>query len=138
MRSLFIVLMVACSLMAGDRMYGNTRLTEVIRVYDGDTFYGLVKSWPRIIGDTIGIRVYGIDTPEMRGSSDSIKILAIQAKKFAEEFLMSGGRVRLKDMRRGKYFRIVAEVWVGRKSLAEELIKAGLARPYDGGTKQTW
>lgn len=119
-----------------ERIYGNSHLSYVVRVYDGDTFYGHIRSWPDIAGDTIGIRIYGIDTPEMRGVSDSIKILAIKAKELTESLVMSGKRVRLKNMRRGKYFRIVAEVWVGKKNVAEELIKAGLAKPYTGKEKK--
>lgn len=41
-------------------------------------------------------------------------------------------------MHRGKYFRIVAEVRIYGVSLGEELIKEGLAHPYDGGTKIEW
>ncbi len=38
-------------------------------------------------------------------------------------------------MHRGKYFRIVADVYVDGKSLAESLIEANLGVPYYGKTK---
>jgi len=38
-------------------------------------------------------------------------------------------------MHRGKYFRIVADVYVDGKSLAESLIEANLGVPYYGMTK---
>jgi endonuclease YncB( thermonuclease family) len=110
----------------------------VVRVYDGDTFYGIVKTWPGIIGDTVGIRIYGIDTPEMKGVPDSVKDLALKAKALTGSLLLSGKRVTLKNMRRDKYFRILADVWVGNINVADTLIKAGLARPYSGGTKEEW
>ena len=44
-------------------------------------------------------------------------------------------RVDLKNIERGKYFRIVADVIVDGESLADILIETGLAVPYDGGTK---
>jgi endonuclease YncB( thermonuclease family) len=38
-------------------------------------------------------------------------------------------------MQRGKYFRIVADVYADNQSLADELIKNNLAVRYNGGTK---
>ena len=38
-------------------------------------------------------------------------------------------------MKRGKYFRIVADVYADGVSLTDKLIKSGYAVPYDGGTK---
>jgi micrococcal nuclease len=43
--------------------------------------------------------------------------------------------IELKNMKRGKYFRIVADVYYDGKNLAEILIKNKLAVKYDGGTK---
>ena len=41
-------------------------------------------------------------------------------------------------MRRGKYFRIVADVYVDDELFADILIDKKLAKPYDGGTRPTW
>ena len=41
-------------------------------------------------------------------------------------------------MQRGKYFRILADVYVDGISLADNLIKAGHARVYDGGKRLGW
>ncbi len=41
-------------------------------------------------------------------------------------------------MERGKYFRILADVYGDDQSLSEALIQAGHARPYDGGTREGW
>jgi endonuclease YncB( thermonuclease family) len=38
-------------------------------------------------------------------------------------------------VQRDKYFRVLAEVWADNISIAEILIKNGLAYPYDGETK---
>jgi len=38
-------------------------------------------------------------------------------------------------MQKGKYFRIVADVYANNKSLADILIRNHLAVRYDGGTK---
>ena len=41
-------------------------------------------------------------------------------------------------MQRGKYFRILADVYIDGKNLADDLIKAGHARSYDGGKRLGW
>ena len=51
------------------------------------------------------------------------------------DILKDAETINLKNIERGKYFRIVADVFVDGKSLADELIEAGLAVADDGGTK---
>jgi endonuclease YncB( thermonuclease family) len=118
--------------------YGDVTVDKVISVYDGDTIRVNIKYYPPIIGENMGIRIAGIDTPEMRDKRPKIKKLAKQAKQFALIRLQNGNKIILKNMKRGKYFRIVAEVWVDGKNLGDELIKAGLAKRYGGGKKAKW
>lgn len=118
--------------------YGTILVDEVVRVYDGDTFYANIRQWPPILGENIGIRVNGIDTPEMRGSSPAVKALAVKAKTLVSNELTSAKYVILKNIKRGKYFRVVADVECDGNDLAQILIDANLAKPYDGGTKTKW
>lgn len=136
--SVLAVLFLSCSSSSDKNSYGEVIVSEVTSIYDGDTFRCNIKGYPKIIGERIGIRVSGIDTPEMRDKRPHIKKKAQQAKQFAVKMLREGKVIKLKNLKRGKYFRIVAEVWIDGKSLADELIKAGLAHPYDGGTKIKW
>lgn len=123
---------------AGSRSYGDAVVERVTSIYDGDTFRCNIAGWPDIIGHRIGIRINGIDTPEMRDPRPEIRELARQAKMFTVGKLRGAKRIELRNMRRGKYFRIVADVYVDGKSLAEMLLEAGLAKPYDGGKKLKW
>ena len=134
------VLLVTSFIIAAKQQqsYGHIFVDEIIRVYDGDTFYCNVSQWPDILGENIGIRINGIDTPEMRGSPPEIKALANLAKAIVYDRLTTAETVILKNIKRGKYFRVVADVEYDGKDLAEELIKAGLAKKYDGGTKSPW
>ena len=92
-----------------------------------------------IIGDDMGIRVRGLDTPEIRGRCDREKELARQARDYARTILERAERIDLVDIERGRYFRIVATVLVDGVDLAEILIDAGLAVPYDGnGPRPDW
>lgn len=124
--------------LAKPKIYGNAIVTKVISVYDGDTFFADIKGHPNISGKNIGIRIYGIDTPEIRGSSPEIKALAFKAKEFVIKQFGKGKIIVLKNTKRGKYFRIVAEVWIDGINLGEELIKVKLAKPYFGGKKIKW
>lgn len=116
--------------------YGDILISKVIRVYDGDTFFANIDAHPSIIGDTIGIRINGIDAPEIKGKCDKEKELAVEAKELLEDLLVSGNKtIVLKNIQRGKYFRIVADVYVSGRNVAKKLIREDLAVEYDGGTK---
>ena len=60
------------------------------------------------------------------------------ARRLVAAALLAGDKIELRNMRRGKYFRIVADVFIDGIDLAQLLITAGLARSYDGGTKSEW
>lgn len=113
-------------------------VSEILRVYDGDTFFCNISQWPKILGENIGIRINGIDTPEMRGSPPEVKVLAEMAKAIVYKRLSAANMVVLKNIKRGKYFRVVADVEADGQDLAQILIDAGLAKRYDGGTKNVW
>ena len=115
--------------------YGSITVTEVSSIYDGDTFRANIKEYPPLIGYRMGIRINGIDTPEMRGKCQKEKTLAREAKQFTVAKLRAAKKIELRNMKRGKYFRIVADVHVDGKNLGKMLINSGLAVPYDGGHK---
>jgi len=118
-----------------DNNFGNVTISEVTSISDGDTFSANIAGWPEIISRRIRIRINGIDTPEYRGKCPAEKKKAKFAKQFAVEKLRKAKKIELRNMKRGKYFRIVADVWVDNKNLAEALLKAGHAVKYDGSTK---
>lgn len=113
-------------------------VTRVVSVYDGDTFRCDLAEYPPLVGQDIGIRVNGIDTPEMKDKRPEVKALAIRARDYVRQWFAEAHTIELRNLRRGKYFRIVADVYVDGESLAERLIGLGYAHPYDGGTKQRW
>ena len=51
------------------------------------------------------------------------------------DILRDAEQITLKNMERGKYFRIAADVYVDGESLGDMLIEAGMAVRYDGGKK---
>lgn len=138
MRSAIVILIVCIALDAAsinNKNFGSVRIDEVSSIYDGDTFRATVRAWPEIIGERIGIRINGIDTPEMKGKCAAEKTLAREAKQHTVALLRRAKVVELRNMKRGKYFRIVADVYADGVSVGQSLIGSGLAVPYDGGKK---
>ena len=118
--------------------YGDAVVAKVVSVYDGDTIKVNVNGWPAIIGNKISVRINGIDTPEMRDKREKIKYLANLARGFVERTLKDAKKVKLLNMQRDKYFRILADVEVDGDNLGDMLIIEKLAKSYDGGTKEAW
>ena len=130
-------LIVVCQVQAKSE-YGTVTVSKVISVYDGDTFRVNIDSLPSIVGKNIPIRVNGIDTPEIRGKCQYEKNLALEARDFVRARLSNAKEIKLTNLQRGKYFRVVANVLVDGVSLEQELLDNELAYEYDGGKKLSW
>ena len=103
--------------------------------YGGDTCRFDIPNIHPLAGKNIPVRLAGIDTPEKHGKCKEEKDLAIQARDLAQTTLEQAQSIMLKNVKRGKYFLIVAEVWADGVNVSEVLIQEGLAVAYDGGTK---
>ena len=117
------------------KSFGDFEGAIYIRNYDGDTVTFNLPGLHPIIGEKISIRVNGIDTPEIKGKCDKEKYDAQQAQQMVADILRDAKKIILKNMERGKYFRIAADVIVDGENLADMLIEAGMAIRYDGGKK---
>lgn len=111
------------------------RCVKFLDNYDGDTFNVNIPRIHQFFGKKVPIRIKGIDAPERYSDSPCEKEKALEAKKVIHDLLVQASEIELRNTQRGKYFRIVADVYVDGKSLADELLYLGLAVPYDGGAK---
>ena len=118
--------------------YGTATVSKVISVYDGDTFRVNIDSLPPLVGKNIPIRLKGVDTPEIQGKCQYERNLALKARDFVRSKLANAKEIRLQELQRGKYFRIVADVIVDGMSLEKELLENELAYKYSGGKKSSW
>ena len=113
----------------------------VVSVTDGDTCRVIARPW-KGWEVTTAVRIFGLDTPEKGHRSKSKREAALgeQATSFAREAFPPGTHVRLSGIMDDKYGgRILASVTrQDGADWATLLIDAGLARPYDGGTKSAW
>ncbi len=104
-------------------------------VYDGDTIAIILPQMPPPL-DKAYIRLLGIDTPELKGKCLEEKQKAIEAKNKLIELIGNSKTIILTDYKYDKFGgRIDANVII---NISQELIKAGLARPYYGDLKQSW
>ena len=115
--------------------FGDYEGAIYVRNYDGDTITFNLPNLHPIIGNKIRVRLNGLDTPEIRGKCDKEKYNAEQARDMVTDILKDAEQITLKNMERGKYFRIAADVIVDGENLADILIEAGMAVRYDGGKK---
>lgn len=147
-RLLSLIIALALSLtsnaLAAPKSYGTIKLptSAVTSIYDADTFFITIPEWPSIAGERIGIRVNGIDAPELKSKCKNKaaktreRKMGQTAKKHTVAAIRQSKIIELRNMRRGKFFRIVADVYVDGHSLAKYLISKGQARPYNGKSKR--
>jgi len=132
---LFLSLLLCNALHSYAESYGDYQGAIYLQNYDGDTIRFDLPKYPPIAGNDIRVRVNGIDTPKIKGKCEKEKYDAQQAKEMVADILKDAEQITLKNMERGKYFRIAADVYVDGQNLADVLIEAGLAIHYDGGKK---
>lgn len=110
---------------------------QLIGCHDGDTCAFNVLL-PPVIGGNVGVRLAGIDTPEIHGKCDHEKERAIQAREFLSAQL-AGAQIVLADVSRDKFFRIDATVIANGVNINALMVERGYAVPYHGsGPRHDW
>ena len=116
---------------------------QPVRVIDGDTVELHVALWPGMY-QTIKLRLDGIDTPETqsRGGkkiTECEKVAGKKAKAFTTFWLQDKRLVTVHNIHLGKYAgRALGNISYNGLFLSDALLRAGLARKYDGGKRKGW
>ena len=131
--ALFLYVFVSAYIFAED--FSNV---QFVRLYDGDTIYVDIAGLPALFGDDIPIRLARADTPEIRGACKREKELAYKAKAYVSSLLENAQTIQLTNTKRGKYFRIIAEVIADGVNISDKLLEKNYAVPYYGGKKHHW
>ena len=118
--------------------YEDVKISKVISIYDGDTLRVNIDSFPDIVGKNIRIRIKGIDAPEIKGKCQTEIALAIMARDYLRNAVNQSSRIELRNIERGKYFRIIGDLYIDGENISKGLIKAKLAYIYHGGKKRSW
>ncbi|CAM9657496.1 unnamed protein product [Discosporangium mesarthrocarpum] len=127
----------------------NTTVKGIVKtVSDGDTIRvrhvpkiklpipGRSMEGKKVSEETLMIRIYAVDTPEIAHFGKPAQPFGAEAKEFTTKNLL-GKQVEVKLLSKDQYERAVAKVtygrWPFRKDISKELIKNGLATLYRQG-----
>ena len=109
---------------------------EVTKFIDGDSFKAMFFCKDHDPQE-FGVRIKGIDCPEMRGKCEKESKLARTAAQFTKSFLMDSELIEIETKGVGYYGRVLGEIFGDGIPLSKALIDSGLARVY-GGSKRGW
>lgn len=134
--SLLCVMLLPVAALA--RRIEPTMEAVVERVVDGDTIkVTLIGDMPELFRKE-SIRLRHCDTPEKRDPRPEVAALAIQATDYTARRIAPGQHITLHKVGFDKYGgRLLADVEVDGVNLCQQLMEAGLAKPYEG-KKKAW
>ena len=108
---------------------------KVIKTYDGDTITIAAKlPYENSPIYRFNVRLNGIDTPEIKGSSEEERSMAIKSRDALHE-LIYGKIITLKNVDTEKYGRVLADIWLDEIHVNQWLLDNKYAVKYDGGKK---
>lgn len=113
----------------------NFRCVQYVRNYGAARIIFNINNVHSIIANNLSVQVSGLRAPRIDGKAKCEKTLASKGQKFSHDFLKQAKRIDLKNISRGEYFKINAQVIADGKSLKEELIKNKLAVTYKKQSK---
>lgn len=110
---------------------------KVLSAYDGDTLNAEID-----LGLSVSIRaacrLFGLDTPEIRGPSEYEKSQAIKARDRLRELTLDKWVTLQSLTKPDKYGRLLIKLWVPEGYVNDILVSEGLAKSYDGGQRVPW
>ena len=110
---------------------------KVVHIVDGDTVDVDIDLWFGVWLHKERIRMYGIDTPESRTSDKVEKVYGKAATEFLTKWT-NAGDLTLRTFKddRGKFGRILGELWYGREhNINQLLVDNNHAVSYHGQSK---
>lgn len=115
------------------------KVTRLVDVVDGDTI-DVQIDLGFDVSFTSRVRLNGIDTPESRTLDLNEKKLGLDAKFWLKKKLEGAKKIVIRTQKTDsgeKYGRILATLVINDEptSLNDQMVKAGYAWVYDGGTK---
>ena len=103
----------------------------VVSVYDGDTITVNLDLGLGITRIKEKIRLYGINTPELRGGTIEEKAKGIEARDFLRNKILNRTIIiQTRKDKSGKYGRLLGIVWQGDINLNRLMISEGHAVEY--------
>ena len=78
------------------------------------------------------VRLYGINTAEIRSTVLEERAIALQAKDQVTRFSKLGEKFTMQSFKPDKYGRYLGKIYFGDRCINDELISLNLAKPYFG------
>ena len=120
----------------GDPTDFSYRISKVTKVVDGDTIDVIIDMGFDIMYKS-RVRLFGIDTPESRTKDLEEKKYGLAAKEFLTKWVTSGGlTIKTTKDARGKFGRILGELWCFNTNVNEKMIEEHHAVRYTGQSKK--
>lgn len=136
---IFFVVLILVALMGTTRVvFGQTvwyvDKYDIERVYDGDTIYINLDGLPPVFGKDIGIRIFGVDTPELRSRcpTEEGKVrerrLAREARDAVIDLVEHSQEIEIRvndsvDDGRAAFWRVEADVFIDGTHLGAWLVR---------------
>jgi endonuclease YncB( thermonuclease family) len=117
---------------------------RVVSVVDGDTVKVITRADPSDRWLQYSVRISECDAPEMKGPTDLERQAAAVAKAFVQNLIQSSGSKGLGVLHcsngQDKYGRLLGDIVLCGQSVSigQQALHAGVARAYNGGTKDGW
>ena len=110
---------------------------KVTRVVDGDTV-DCILDLGFNIHHSCRVRLLGIDTPESRTRDREEKARGLLSKQALKDLLTDKDFVikTHKKKAKGKFGRVLGELWIAEKNINKEMIELGYAVEYYGQSKE--
>jgi micrococcal nuclease len=122
----------------GDPTDFSYRVHKVTKVVDGDTIDVILDMGFNILYRE-RVRLFGIDTPESRTRDLTEKKYGLKSKEFLKKTLSSASHIVIKTYKgdeKGKFGRILGDIWCDGVSVNKLMCKVGHAVEYYGQNKK--
>jgi len=106
-----------------------------VKNYDADTLMVNIPAVPNVFGYHIRVRLSHVDSPEITSTDSCSRTVAVRGRELVANMLSVASQIDLLNVKRDKYFRLLAEVRVSGVLLHEYLLERNLVVPYEGGPK---
>ncbi|NBX51879.1 thermonuclease family protein [bacterium] len=137
----FAIALMAAPAFAQKTPVGVTYDANILRASDGDTVVVEALWVPAPIKKEVAVRIFGVDTPEksFRAKCPAEDAKGQAASAFTKDLIAKSTKKQYVLYDWDKFGgRVLGDIILDGKSLREQLINNGFARPYFGDAKQSW
>lgn len=103
-------------------------VTRIVTVYSAKAFTCEIKHPLPVFGRRVPVKLRSIDLPAVDDKKPHAQALARRAKQLTEKLLQQAKVITLENMRRDGYSRIIADVYVDGRNLADLLESPALTK----------